>query len=486
MSVQANLLAGLLVGLLIASPLAAGLSWGVDARGISEVKAAGASPAYGQTWVGKWMKTSGWSGFENDLRTMSGAGVTPVIMWYYWGDSISVSCVLDGCNGMTKADWDAMAKDMATRAKNIMGTRSFLVVLEPEFNKNGISSWETFDGYLQSQAWSIKGVAPNAKIVTGFGSWGGWDIFDRAVGASDYTGFQIMRASTRNSAADATSSADAMIKVSSQLKSRFGKSVLVFDFAIGTYGGWEGVQDTALKNVGAKSTQLGAAGVVGIVWRYVRDNNYSSGYFGAAESTWGVKHADGSPKPGWWTLLSLVKNGTGSAAPPTNGTAPASAFSGVSGNEWWIQTDVAGSPQSVTASVNGGAPVAMPHQSWGAWAVSTHAPTGSSVMLRATYPDGTSAQATYAWPPGSAPAPSTFNATWTGMGGNSWWVQASVTGAQTIASVDARVNGGAWTSLVKQSWGAWAKSFYVAPGSSVQFRATSTTGATATSGTYPW
>jgi len=49
-----------------------------------------------------------------------------------------------------------------------------------------------------------QGIAPEAKTVVGFGSWGGYDLFDRAVGASDYTGFQLMRASTRNSASEAT------------------------------------------------------------------------------------------------------------------------------------------------------------------------------------------------------------------------------------------------------------------------------------------
>jgi len=39
------------------------------------------------------------------------------------------------------------------------------------------------------------------------------------------------------------------------------------------------------------------------VWRYVFDNNYSSGYFGPAESSWGVKYANGAPKPAWTTFL---------------------------------------------------------------------------------------------------------------------------------------------------------------------------------------
>jgi hypothetical protein len=69
---------------------------------------------------------------------------------------------------------------------------------------------------------------------------------------------------------------------------------------------------------------------------------------------------------------------------------------------------------------------------------------------------------------------------------NNWWVEVGVTANQPVTAVEASVNGGAWTSLPKTSWGAWAKSFYVATGSHVQFRAHSSTGATATSVSYTW
>lgn len=69
---------------------------------------------------------------------------------------------------------------------------------------------------------------------------------------------------------------------------------------------------------------------------------------------------------------------------------------------------------------------------------------------------------------------------------NTWWVEASVYANQPITAVDARVNGGAWIPLGHTSWGSWAKSFYVPAGSTVQFRAHSSTGATATSVGYTW
>lgn len=487
----------IVLGLVIA-PGAHALSWGVDSTGIADVKASGATPQLGQTWVGTWMKTSGWSGYENALRSMKSQGITPVVMWYYWGDKISVDIVTNGGSGMTKGEWDSMAGEMASRGNAIMGGSPWYVVLEPEFNKNGISSWETFDGYLQNQANIIKGKASGAKIVVGFGSWGGWDIYDRAVGASHMTGFQILRGSTRDSVAISEGAADQMISTATTLKARFGKPVLVFDYGIATYGGWEGVQERSLRNVMAKLPQIEAAGVSGIVWRYTRDNTLSSGYFGPAESTWGAKYSGGGNKLGWDELVALIKGGSGAYVPPSTSPAPAptpttspttGGLTNVKGNEWWIEAAAPATPTKVEARVNGGAWINMPKMSWGAYAVSTHAPTGSTVEIRATYASST-ISGKYAWPSATPTSggvsTSGFSATFSSVSGNEWWVQANVKGTQTLASVSVSINGGAFVPLAKQSWGAdaYAKSVHILKGQSVKFRATSTTGATSDSTTY--
>lgn len=486
-------------GVVFAMPLAGAVGWGVDAAHVVEMKNAGATPAYGQTWVGLWMKKSGWGGFESQLRTMRDNGVTPVIMWYYWGDSISQNCVKYGCDGRSKWDWDNMARDLANRADAIMGGKTYYIVLEPEFNKQGIPGWETFDGYLEAQARMFRAEAPGAKLVVGFGYWGGWDSFDRAVAASDYTGFQILRGSTRDSSTVAINAADQMISVSKQLKGRFGKSVVVFDLGIATYGGWEWVQEASLKRVIAKSGEMDAAGIKFVVWRYVYDNNYSSGYFGPAESTWGVKYSWGGKKAAYDELVTLIKGGSGAETggsytpPATSAPTTSNPFSGVSGNNWWVQAKASGSPSSVTASVNGGSPVALKWQSWGAWAVSTYMPTGSVVTLTAKYGDGSTRSASYSWPSATLTSGGTtsgstggFDAKFRDTSGNDWWVQVYVDGNQAVSKVEARVNGGSWVALSKRSWGAWATSTHAPDGSRLEFRATSSTGATDTSGAYTW
>jgi hypothetical protein len=476
------------VGLVLALPLAGALAWGVDAGGVNDVKNAGATPALGQIWVGPWVKTYGWTGIDGDLASLRDAGVTPVLLWYYWGDSISPSCVQYGCNGLSFSEWNSMAVTLAQHANSILGGKSFYVVLEPEFNKNGIESWATFDGYLQAQSYSIKANAPAAKTVVGFGSWGNWGLFGGAVAASDLIGFQLLYASTRDSASVASASGDQMVAVATQLHSLWSKPMMVYDFDVASYGGWESVQQAALQNVAARAPQLQSLGVQSVVWRYVRDNTYSSGYFGAAESTWGVMTSTGAPKAGFDELVSLLQGGS-TVAPATSVSVSsgASAFSNARGNDWWIEADVAGAPTRVTASVNGGAPVALSPTAWGSWAVSTYAPTGARVDLVATFADGSTARASYLWPSATPLASANvLDATFANVTGNSWWVQADVSGSEAIASVSARVDGGAWVPLAKQWWGSWARSFYVAPGSSVQFQATGASGAASLSGTYPW
>jgi hypothetical protein len=192
---------------------------------------------------------------------------------------------------------------------------------------------------------------------------------------------------------------------------------------------------------------------------------------------------------------------------PDGGQAFGATFDQVAGNEWWQQVRVssAGAPLAgVGVSINGGPWTALAQQSWGTdmWAGSNHAGQGSTVQFRATSTGSNPILSPcYRWIPTSGqpvqvvscgtappPPPPAFDATFTGVKGNAWWVQANVaaTGG-ALAGVDARVNcGSTWHALTLQSWGGWAASFNVPANSKVDFRARSTGGATDLSGGYIW
>lgn len=173
-------------------------------------------------------------------------------------------------------------------------------------------------------------------------------------------------------------------------------------------------------------------------------------------------------------------------------------FDHKTGNEWWVEVTLSGSDATsvvhVEAQDTDGAWVDLDKKDWGAWAASFHIEPGNDVRFRATWSDGS--QVVSCWfthPAGEercgeaeSPPDDGFEATFDPVPGNKWWVETYVDAEREIASVDARSDGGPWTSLTKRSWGAWAASFYVEEGSVVQFRATSTDGAVSTSQGYLW
>ncbi len=200
-----------------------------------------------------------------------------------------------------------------------------------------------------------------------------------------------------------------------------------------------------------------------------------------------------APYNAMWPHLPYPVVGQGTTPPPPGTfnptfTVPASV------NNWWVEVAV-NSPSvvsSVTASVNGGAPVALAKQSWGNWAKSFHVATGASVVFTATNNQGQTAQSqAFSWlgagPPPPPPPSETFEAGFTVPSSvNNWWVEVRVDGNHPVTAVSASVNGGTAVSLAKQSWGNWAKSFHVPSGATVKFTATDNTGQTVQSKGFQW
>lgn len=182
---------------------------------------------------------------------------------------------------------------------------------------------------------------------------------------------------------------------------------------------------------------------------------------------------------------------TTTSSTPTSSTTTTSApaplhatFAPKSGNSWWVETAVSADQPlaSVSASVNGGAPVALAKTSWGTWAKSFYVPVGASVRFVATSTSGaTNASANaYRWPDATPILDASFR-----LGNvNDWWVEAYVSSPTSVASVTASVDGGAPVALAKTSWGAWAKSIPFPAGSRVVFTATGADGSKAVSGAF--
>lgn len=276
---------------------------GADPEGLDDARESGWAPNAAQVWVGPWVKRDGWGHVENRLRFLRDAGVTPVLHWYYWGADISPHAVEHGANGKSPQDWDALATELAKRSHAILGPRAYYVVLETEFNKNGVESHAPFNDDLLRQIGIFRQHAPGAKLVLGFGSWKShlYGTFAPAAAACDLVGFQMMRGSTQDSVAEMRATPAAVWEHLGALRKAFGKPVLLTDLALATHGGWEREQEAALRALGADLAKLRGAGLAGIVLRDVRDDPAAPTweYYGIAERTFGLAYADGRPKPAW-------------------------------------------------------------------------------------------------------------------------------------------------------------------------------------------
>jgi hypothetical protein len=243
-----------------------------------------------------------------------------------------------------------------------------------------------------------------------------------------------------------------------------------------------------------------------------------------------VVYDTGSPYDSAWPHLPYPSRGTGggttssstSTSPtsssststgPTSSTTTsggefAAPFTAFRGNEWWVQAQVGTNGPAISkvdVRIGSGSWMPLSKQAWGStppsWAGSYHFPQGSILQMRATATDGQSdLSSCRQWiPPPDTDATivacgtttttsgSTFSASFTPAAvGNDWWVEVGVAGNQPLSTVEAKVDSGAWTALVRQDWGNWAKSINAPNGSQVTFRATSTNGATATSAPVTW
>jgi hypothetical protein len=294
------------LGFLASSAQAQGMPFGFDAKALPRARSLGMPVTYASTWAGSWNQKFGWGGIEKDLRAAKAAGIVPVIQWWYWGDDISPGCVENGCQDRyqgvrkDKATWIRLSNELADLIARVGGPNSqALVVIETEFNKNGIENHEAFDGYLAEQAeiFHRRGL----KVVVGFGNWGQphWKTFDRAVAAADMLGTMSLQSSVRD-AKTYLSGADHLLTAAKYFQTTFKKPTLVTDFGFSSFPdpSYQNHQDAVIRDIFRRMDEFKAAGVRGMLWRMLSDDPDfdTKNYHGDAERHWGLLNADGSPK----------------------------------------------------------------------------------------------------------------------------------------------------------------------------------------------
>lgn len=294
------------------------MRFGVDAKSASQAIAIGMPISYASMWAGPWNQKLGWRGLEDELRQAKATRTIPVVQWWYWGDDISPSCVKNGCKDRyhgvqkDKATWTRLSNELADLIVKAGGKAGPpLVVLETEFNKNGMETYAPFDEDLAEQAkiFQSRGI----KVIVGFGNWGQvhWKRFPKAIAAADMLGTMSLQSSVRDKATY-LAGADHLLEAARYLHKTFRKPTFITDVGFSSYpeASYERSQAHVVTAIFERMPEYAAAGVQGMVWRMLSDDPKfdTKNYHGQAERHWGLLHADGSPKAAFGAFLSGMRN----------------------------------------------------------------------------------------------------------------------------------------------------------------------------------
>ena len=286
----------LLAALLLTLPVAAvatpepTLGFGIHLDGVEAMTDAGVAPTHVQTWAGPW--NTHFHGLGEELADAKARNATLVIEWYYWGDPLRPDCWQRDCASRTIEAWKTKTAAMADviAASNA----SAVVVVESEFNKNGIAdpaNAAAFDAALADVERILHERAPNAAVALGFGAWSveQWANFPRALAEADLVGIQAMAAIPRQGVDGVVGLAEKTLALAAQANATFGKPVIVHDVAVASYGeGGEDAQGQAVQAFVERADAFAAANVTAVVYRGYLDAP-QAGHFGAAEGTFGLE-----------------------------------------------------------------------------------------------------------------------------------------------------------------------------------------------------
>jgi hypothetical protein len=305
------------------------MRFGLDADSLPVQLANGITPDYSTIWIGPWNLEKGWLEPDRQFIVLRAANVTPAIQLYYWGDDLSPGCLRDGCHGKDQAGWDRLAAQLVDHLKANLDGRPVLIVLETEFNKAPVATYEPLDALLATKATALKQGYPSAEVVLGIGNWNpaAWGTWDRAAAASDAVGLQALEGSAPGQVGRDPGLFDATLAGAQRLRDLFGKPVVLQDVAVPSAPdpATPATQSEALQPFVAHMAALRSAGVETILYRSFLDSPGMplSGYFGEAERHFGLAAAlTGDLKPAGQAWLAGMRAaqaaqaaGGGSAGP---------------------------------------------------------------------------------------------------------------------------------------------------------------------------
>lgn len=229
-------------------------------------------------------------------------GHTPVVAYWYFGDEISPAYV--------KKHREAYFADIRDHLIPLLRSLpEVFVLLEPEFNKNGIERWDEWGDIAREAIREIKTAVPGAKVGLTVGNWGEFeqedflDNVEDAIDESDFVGLMAMTSNV-NEGANLDPSWDVVERgnrLVAHLRKRFEKPIYFGYVAVPSAANWEAKQASYVRRYLESLPFMAANGVFAFSFFSLFDDPQQTGWFLDAEKTFGLLRADGSEKPAFNT-----------------------------------------------------------------------------------------------------------------------------------------------------------------------------------------
>ncbi|EDM23026.1 hypothetical protein FE773_02835 [Caminibacter mediatlanticus TB-2] len=236
-------------------------------------------------------------------------GYIPIFIFYWFGDDISPKFVKQH----KEEYFDTLIK-FSKFLKKINGP--VIVILNPEYNENGMEKSKYFDLLQAKSILLIKQYKPNSKVGICLGDFGDykkiWDTYNwnlnlpslnYSAKLSDFIAFQEMRALTKNSYEEVLNTPYRALAFATYLNKKFNKPTFLAYLAISSYNN-EKLQ-AKVYSIFNKLLPIfkNSANLIGInIFNYI-DVPTHTGYFNIAEKYWGIKKQNGEKKEAFYEFL---------------------------------------------------------------------------------------------------------------------------------------------------------------------------------------
>lgn len=254
-------------------------------------------------WITKdWNST--WYEAKIVQKEIVDKGYTPVFIFYWFGDEISVPYIKKH-----KESYFQTLENFTQYLKKIDGKK--IVILNPEYNMSGVEKWKGMNEIFLKSFGIVRQASETivGPCVGDFGNYSysdepqEWKLFDislhEAAIASDFIAFQEMRALTRNSKKDILLTAERALAFSKYLHTTYNKPTALAYVAISTYGKdatnlQKNVYKDFLENI--RIMEQEASLIYFGIFHYF-DSPLQRGYFKDAEQHFGIIESNGTLKP---------------------------------------------------------------------------------------------------------------------------------------------------------------------------------------------